>query len=305
MKSLEQCLAQIQTRYTKMLELQFHPYAELFPEISKKAMMELEDDILQNGVHEPIWLFEGKILDGRNRYKAANRTGTRCPTRDYEGDNPLAFVLSLNLHRRHLSESQRSMVAGKISTLSIGSNQHVQHCTPSREEAAEMLNVSPRSVSKAKKVIENAIPEVSQAVTDGKLSVNCAAKVSDKPKKEQKKIITGTKKEILAAVSEPDETELTYTKEDALQDEIAIVRAEYEHGQNQLAAMVFEGSKEEKSALLSRLDILTKENSDLSERLRAMTRSRDDLMIKVSSLTKENIRMSATLKKLHKNKDEK
>jgi hypothetical protein len=59
----------------------------------------LVEDVRRNGVREPIWLFEGKILDGRNRYRAARVAGVPCPTRFYEGDDPLGFVISLNLAR--------------------------------------------------------------------------------------------------------------------------------------------------------------------------------------------------------------
>ena len=72
------------------------------------------------GLHEPIWLYEGQILDGRNRYRACQELGIPCPTRVYEGQEPLAFNLSLNLHRRHLNESQRAMVAERLATLPEG-----------------------------------------------------------------------------------------------------------------------------------------------------------------------------------------
>lgn len=73
--------------------------------------------------------------------------------RDYEGDDPVGFVVSLNLHRRHLDESQRAMVAGKIATLAQGSNQHAPIGAPSQDNAADMLNVGRRSVQRAREVL--------------------------------------------------------------------------------------------------------------------------------------------------------
>ena len=75
-----------------------------------------------HGVREPIWLYEGKVLDGRNRHRAAAVSGVPCPTCNYAGKDPVGFVISLNLKRRHLSELQRAMVAAKLATLRSGDN---------------------------------------------------------------------------------------------------------------------------------------------------------------------------------------
>jgi hypothetical protein len=53
-----------------------------------------------------------------------------------------AFVVSKKLHRHHLNESQRAMVAAKLAQVVRGSNQHVGISTPSQKDAAELLNVS-------------------------------------------------------------------------------------------------------------------------------------------------------------------
>jgi hypothetical protein len=71
------------------------------------------------------------------------------------GDDPLAFVISANLRRRHLSESQRAMVAAKLATLKRGDNQHSPIGETSQATAAELLNVGKRSVERARKVIDH------------------------------------------------------------------------------------------------------------------------------------------------------
>lgn len=76
--------------------------------------------VLANDVREPIVMYEAKVLDGRNRYLAARECGRSYPTIEYEGDDPLAYIISLNLARRYLSESQRAMVAGKLTTMRRG-----------------------------------------------------------------------------------------------------------------------------------------------------------------------------------------
>lgn len=58
-------------------------------------------------------------------------------------------MASLNLHRRHLSESQRAMVAAKLAALPVGANQHRSIDLPTQAQAAEMLNVSVPSLKRA------------------------------------------------------------------------------------------------------------------------------------------------------------
>jgi N6-adenosine-specific RNA methylase IME4 len=78
---------------------------------------ELKADIAANGLREPIWLHpDGRIIDGRHRYRACCELGLEPPFRTWDGQGSLVgLVVSLNLHRRHLSESQRAMVAAKLS----------------------------------------------------------------------------------------------------------------------------------------------------------------------------------------------
>ena len=63
--------------------------------------------IRKNGVIEPIVFLDGSILNGRNRYMAARKLGIEYPRVEYEGTDPLGFVIAKNLARRHLTESQR------------------------------------------------------------------------------------------------------------------------------------------------------------------------------------------------------
>jgi hypothetical protein len=97
-----------------MQKLELHPYCTLFPACTEEELQTLTDDIRQNGLLDPVVLLDGKILDGRNRDTACAMLGIDPETIEYAGDDPLGFVLSKNLHRRHLNESQRAMVASKI-----------------------------------------------------------------------------------------------------------------------------------------------------------------------------------------------
>lgn len=136
-----------------------HPLAELFPLVEGQAFWDLVEDIRQHGVREPIVMLDGMVLDGRNRYLAARECSARIPTVDFDGGDPLAFVISLNLKRRHLSESQRSMVAAKIANLGEGRPTKTADISAvSQSDAAEMLNVSRGSVQNAATVRDRGTP---------------------------------------------------------------------------------------------------------------------------------------------------
>lgn len=94
--------------------IQAHPAADLFPLLSGDEYEAFKADIAANGLLEPIWIYSGQILDGRNRYRACLDIGVEPRFRTYEGDTPVAFVWSLNGERRHLSESQRATIGHKM-----------------------------------------------------------------------------------------------------------------------------------------------------------------------------------------------
>jgi len=90
-------------------ELDFHELSNIFPLMSEKELEELAQDISKNGLLEPIILYENKILDGRNRYRACQLHQLPFETIDFNGNcNPFDYVISLNLHRRHLNAAQRA-----------------------------------------------------------------------------------------------------------------------------------------------------------------------------------------------------
>ena len=90
-------------------EYEFHPLAEIFPLMSDDELRQLAKDISKNGLLEPIVLFEGKILDGRNRYKACRMINKKSKFEEFnEKLDPLDYVISLNLHRRHLNSAQKA-----------------------------------------------------------------------------------------------------------------------------------------------------------------------------------------------------
>jgi hypothetical protein len=79
---------------------------------------DLREDIRTHGQREPIWTYQGAIIDGRNRYRVCQELGIEPKLREWDGQGSLvAFVVSLNLHRRHLGSSQRAAVAAEMLSL--------------------------------------------------------------------------------------------------------------------------------------------------------------------------------------------
>jgi hypothetical protein len=161
-----------------------HPLACIFPMMPEADLAGLAEDIQIHGQRAPITLLDSQILDGRNRYRACMRAGVEPITREFRGDDPLRFVLSANLHRRHLSESQRAMVAAKIANLPRG--KHANDDPPfggscngrasrlSARQAAATLNVGVRSVERARVVLKD--PKLAKAVEAGETTVVTAEK---------------------------------------------------------------------------------------------------------------------------------
>ena len=168
---------------TQFAKLEYHPLANLFPLLGETEIQTLSDDIRHNGLNVPVTMYEGKILDGRNRYAACILAGVTPAFVDYEGQEPVKFVVSTNLHRRHLNESQRAMVAAKLANMRQGERTDREPCANLRKvdqtEAATLLNTSRRSVQQAKKVETEAVPEVVAAVEQGKVSVSIAATIAE------------------------------------------------------------------------------------------------------------------------------
>lgn len=152
--------------------LRYHPLANIFPLIEGEEFDALVADIKANGLQEAITLHEdGTILDGRNRYRASLAAGVDARMEMFHGADPLAFVISKNLKRRHLNESQRAMVAARLATMRQGERTDLKPSANlpkvDQDAAAQVLKVSPRLVRSAKVVQEKATPELARAVDQG------------------------------------------------------------------------------------------------------------------------------------------
>lgn len=189
-----------------MSDREFHPIANQFPMISEVELQELAEDIKKNGQIEDIILFEGKILDGRNRYTSCKMANVPPRSRVFNGsyEEAIDLVVSLNIDRRHLTTSQRAMIAASLADMKPGRPESKDPSDSTTEietkdtpetqldegnsnkkpkknkkkgtsiaDAAKKLNISPKSVKTAKKITRKS-PEKAEEVKAGKKTLSQA-----------------------------------------------------------------------------------------------------------------------------------
>lgn len=195
------------TKPADVAEQKFHAAANIFP-LDDEHLQELADDIKANGLLVPIETLDGEIIDGRRRWLACKLRGVKPSVVAVKTDDPIKYVLSLNLHRRHLTVSQLGMVGdraremydkaakerlavgqkagGKARHSSSEKNSSQSSRAPqSRDQIGGAVGVSGNTIDKARRVREKGIPEVAKAVESGVLSINKADLVARLPKEEQ------------------------------------------------------------------------------------------------------------------------
>jgi hypothetical protein len=199
--------------------LPFHPYANIFPLIEGDAFVEFCESIRSDErLHDKIVMLDGQILDGRNRYRACTEVGVTPHFRTFnpevEGD-PLTFVISKNLHRRHLDDRQRASVAGEIAKLGRGRPPVVGEDNPpiggfSAEQAGAMVNVAPRQVERARVVHDQGVPELRDAFRRGDIPVSVAEKIARLPEEIQPeavaKVLPNGARAIMGSRQEPSDS---------------------------------------------------------------------------------------------------
>jgi ParB-like chromosome segregation protein Spo0J len=170
-------------------EMLFHEAANIFP-LDDDNIISLADDIRENGQQVAIELLDGKVLDGRRRWLACKMAGKKPLTKTVEVADPIAYVLSLNLHRRHLSPTQLSMVGARARDLYDAQAKERQKRKPAgvvpanlpeqradaRDAVGAAVGVSGKSIDAATTVLNRGTQKLVAAVDADKLAVSTAAR---------------------------------------------------------------------------------------------------------------------------------
>lgn len=185
--------------------MEYHEAANIFP-LDEESFDTLAADIRKNGLQVPIETLDGKILDGRRRWLACEIADIKPRFRAVTVDDPIAYVLSLNLHRRHLTPSQLSMVGARAREFydqqakerqraSGGDHRTkkavVENLPPpdsgkARDQVGKVVGVSGKSIDYATKVLKEAVPEVAKAVDEGRMAISTAAILASEPEDVQR-----------------------------------------------------------------------------------------------------------------------
>jgi hypothetical protein len=166
-------------------DLRPHPWAECFPMIPDSELQKLADDIKANGLRQNIVVYEGQILDGRNRYAACQIAGIPIEnvTIEYEGFDPVGYVVSAKLIRRQLEVGARAMITAELATATVGGDHSMNSMNGvSVDQVAKQMKVGTTLVTTAR-AIKKADPEVAADVKAGRISLNQGAKRSGVSKK--------------------------------------------------------------------------------------------------------------------------
>lgn len=184
-------------------EIEFHDAANIFP-LDEEHIAELAIDIQRNGQQVPIELIDGKIVDGRRRYLACQSADIEPMFKTVSPADPVGYVLSLNLHRRHLTPAQAAMVGGRVRAIydeqakerqqarkgkqsgSTVENLPQLETGKSRDKAGAAVGVSGKSVDFATKVLSQGTPELIKAVDEGRMAISSAAILATEPEDVQR-----------------------------------------------------------------------------------------------------------------------
>ncbi len=184
--------------------MKYHPIADYFPLLHGEEFDGLVESIRKQGQLEPIILHsDGRIIDGRNRWRACKKIGIDPITKTWDGEGDVSqIIIARNINRRHLNESQRALVAARFATARQGARTDLTSARCGRGysltnvEAAKAFGVGKTLVKYAKKILKNGVPELIERIESGDLSVSLCFKICGFDAKQQQIILAKSVEDI-------------------------------------------------------------------------------------------------------------
>lgn len=268
---------------------ELHPLCTLFPRMSGNEFLSLIADIKENGLREPIIIHEGMILDGGNRYRACIEAGIDPEFMEFGGANLVSYVLSANLHRRHMTAGQQAAIVASAQdwskAQSVGNPQlrNVAQLETAADRAAQS-GASHRTQQMADRVAKTN-PELAKKVAHGDISLPKAHKSISTPKKK-------IQSEETEPEFDPNEYHLQELEETIKSLDEENTKLKDALASNQLPDDIEIQTSEE---IISEL---RKQVKDLDAELSAVKAMRDSYMTKCNELEKQCKWQQGKLKKL-------
>jgi ParB-like nuclease family protein len=158
-----------------------HPACSAWPDYTEPDLLDLAADIESNGQANPIWLMpDGRVLDGKARWRACEIVGIKPLTEIYTGADPELFAISQNAKRRHMEKAAIVLIAARLCIRAQGGDRRSEDFKLSPDnlkisDIAKSLAVSNSTVANAKIVNEKGAPNVVDMVNKGKVRLRPAA----------------------------------------------------------------------------------------------------------------------------------
>lgn len=201
---------------------ELHPLSSLFPRMQGADFEALCNDIQTNGLREPIVLHDGMILDGGNRYRACEHVGITPTFKQFDGGSIVAFVLSANLHRRHMTPGQQAAIVASAQDWAKAQTQGRNTITgnvagDTVADRAAQSGASERTQRMADKVAK-ADPKLAAKVAHGEVSLPKAVKQVEANAPKKTSVATETASPVTPEQKAPGPVTTTEGEDDPLGD---------------------------------------------------------------------------------------
>lgn len=280
--------------------MELHPLCTLFPRLSDVEFSILVEDIRANGLRHPITTHDGMILDGGNRYRACIDAGIEPVFEVFAGGNLVDYVLSVNLHRRHLSPGQQAAIVASAQNWATaqtrggnGSNQHAKeqkgNLAPLQtiSDRAEMSGASVRTQKMADKVAKVS-PDLAKQVGRGEKTLPQAVEELTGKRPGAKKTINPIIPESVNCAANEYELQEAQgaikelvEENNTLKDRLAVESMDVSEGGKLEAATIISELREQVRKMTLEIEAITKsrnayqiENGELKKQLKRMQKAK-------------------------------
>lgn len=212
-------------------------FKHIIPPLSADEYAQLEKNILQDGIREPLVVWGDTLIDGHNRLSIAQAHGLDYATVniDFPDDRTATEWIILNqFGRRNISAYDRARLALELKPIIAEKAKENQRggqggvllpqisakATDTRQELAAIAGVSHDTIAKVEKIEASATDEVKAQIKSGELSINQAYQIV---KRDERAAQKASVLDAIKASAQPDEHfvcgDSVYEMERALDDE--------------------------------------------------------------------------------------